>query len=103
MSLVEGIGRLADTEWSNLRQLVESLDQIFFLVAHDMSRVYYVSPSYERITGYSCDTLYEDPRAWIKLIDNEDRDFVSKRVADRLEGVIQGRTELEYRIRTASG
>ena len=33
MSLVEGIGRLADTEWANLRQLVESLDQIFFLVA----------------------------------------------------------------------
>jgi PAS domain S-box-containing protein len=103
MSLVDGIGRLADTEWANLRQLVESLDQIFFLVAHDMSRVYYVSPSYERITGYSCDTLYEDPRAWIKLIDNEDRPFVSKRVADRLEGVTQGRTELEYRIRTASG
>jgi PAS domain S-box-containing protein len=103
MSLVEGIGRLADTEWANLRQLVESLDQIFFLVAHDMSRVYYVSPSYERITGYSCDTLYEDPRAWTKLIDNEDRAFVLKRVADRLEGVTQGRTELEYRIRTASG
>ncbi len=103
MSLVEGIGRLADTELAHLRQLVESLDQIFFLVASDMSRVFYVSPAYERITGYSCETLYEDPRAWTKLIDNEDRAFVLKRVADRLEGVVEGRTELEYRIHTASG
>jgi PAS domain S-box-containing protein len=103
MSLAAGIGRLADTEWAHLRQLVESLDQIFFLVASDMSRVYYISPAYERITGYSCETLYEDPRAWTKLIDNEDRAFVLKRVADRLEGVVQGRTELEYRIHTASG
>ncbi len=103
MSLAEGLGRLADTEWAHLRQLVESLDQIFFLVASDMSRVYYVSPAYERITGYSCETLYENPRAWTKLIDNDDRAFVLKRVADRLEGVVQGRTELEYRIHTASG
>ena len=68
-----------------------------------MSRVYYVSPAYERITGYSCETLYENPRAWTKLIDNDDRAFVLKRVADRLEGDIQGRTELEYRIHTAAG
>lgn len=103
MSLAEGVGRLAESELMHLRQLVETLDQIFFLVAGDMSRVFYVSPAYERITGFSCESLYQNPRDWIALVHDEDRAFVSETLAKRLAGDVQGRSEMEYRIRTASG
>ncbi|HUE15295.1 MAG TPA: PAS domain S-box protein [Planctomycetaceae bacterium] len=103
MSLAESIGRLAGSELVELRQLVESLDQIVFLVAGDLSRVYYVSPAYERITGYSCDSLYQNPRAWTELVFDVDRPFVLERLAQRLSGETQGRSEMEYRIRTADG
>jgi len=103
MSLAEDLGRLADSEMVDLRQLVESLDQIVFLVAADMSRVFYVSPAYERITGYSCESLYQNPRAWTELIFESDRAFVIERLAQRLSGELQGRSEMEYRIRAADG
>jgi PAS domain S-box-containing protein len=103
MSLVENIGRLAESELVQLRQLVESLDRIFFLVAGDMSRVFYVSPAYERVTGYSCESLYQNPRGWTKLIYEEDRKYVLETLAKRLEGDVQGRSEMEYRIKTAGG
>jgi PAS domain S-box-containing protein len=104
MSLVEGVSRLAESELGHFRQLVESLDQIFFLVASDMSRVYYVSPAYERITGYSCESLYQNPRGWTRLIYEEDKSYVFGTLAKRLDGVDgSGRTELEYRIKRADG
>lgn len=104
MSLVEGVSQLADSELIHLRQLVESLDQIFFLVASDMSRVYYVSPAYERITGYTCESLYQNPRGWTRLIYEEDKSYVLGTHAKRLDGVdVAGRTELEYRIKRADG
>ena len=103
MSLAEDIGRSAGFELAHVRELVESLDQIVFLVAGDLSRVFYVSPAYERITGYSCERLYENPRAWTELIHEEDRASVLRKVTQRLSGEIQGRSEMEYRIRTAGG
>src|SRR5580658_2393739 len=104
MSLVEGVSRLAESELMHFRQLVESLDQIFFLVAGDMSRVYYVSPAYERITGYSCESLYQNPRGWTRLIYEEDKSYVFATLAKRLDGVEGApRTELEYRIKRADG
>ena len=54
--------------------LVESLDQILFLVSADWSRVYYVSPAYERVTGYSCESLFErSRRRGRELVHPEDR------------------------------
>jgi PAS domain S-box-containing protein len=104
MSLVEGVSQLADSELVHLRQLVESLDQIFFLVANDMSRVYYVSPAYERIIGYTCESLYQNPRGWTRLIYEEDKSYVLGTLAKRLDGGDPtGRTELEYRIKRADG
>jgi PAS domain S-box-containing protein len=103
MPLAERVGRLAGSELVHLRQLVESLDQIFFLVAGDMSRIYYVSPAYERITGYTCESLCQNPRDWTKLIDSADRAGVLEKLAKRLEGDVRGRAEMEYRIRTSSG
>jgi len=101
MSLVEDLGRKAGVDMTRLRQAVESLDEIFFLVAPDFSSVLYANHAYERITGYSCESLIQNPRAWTKTFYDEDRAGVLQMISKRLSGEIQGRSELEYRIQRA--
>jgi PAS domain S-box-containing protein len=90
-------------ELVHFHELAESLDQILILVAADLSRVLYISPAYERVTGFPCESLYENPRAWMEVVFEEDQPLVFETVARRHSGELQGRSELEYRIRTASG
>ena len=95
--------RLGDNDLSGMRDLVESLEQILFLVSADWRRAYYVSPAFERVTGYSRESLSMEFRGWIELIHPEDREIVRKTVGGRASGLIRGRVEMEYRIVTASG
>ncbi len=90
-------------EQSTIHDLVESLEQILFLISADWNRAYYVSPAFERVTGYSRDTLSNDLRAWTRLVHPDDRDIVRETVGDRASGRIRGRVEMEYRIITAGG
>lgn len=103
MSLVDEVDRSLGAELARLREVVESLDHILFLVSADMDRVFYVSPAYERVTGYSCISLYKNSRAWMETVHEEDRAAVLGMVTKRLSGELQGRSQMEYRIRTASG
>jgi PAS domain S-box-containing protein len=90
-------------ELARFHELAESLDQSLVLVAADLSHVFYASPAYERMTGVSCASLYDSPRAWAEPIYEEDRPRVLELVAKRVSGELQGKSEMEYRIRTASG
>jgi PAS domain S-box-containing protein len=86
-----------------MRDLVESLEQILFLISADWNRAFYVSPAFERVTGYSRRTLATNLRGWTQLVHPEDREIVRETVIDRATGRIRGRVEMEYRIVTASG
>jgi PAS domain S-box-containing protein len=88
---------------TGIRDLVDSLEQILFLIAADWSRAFYVSPAFERVTGFSRESLFNDLRGWTELVHPEDRDIVRETVGDRASGRIRGRVEMEYRIVTASG
>ncbi len=88
---------------SGIRDLVESLEQVLFLISADWSHAFYVSPAYERVTGYSRESLFTDLRGWTQLVHPEDREIVRETVGDRASGRIHGRVEMEYRIITASG
>src|ERR1700723_1537230 len=55
-------------ELSTIHELVESLEQVLFLISADWTRAYYVSPAFERVTGFSRDTLADDARAWTHLV-----------------------------------
>ena len=103
MSPAHKLGPSKRVQLARFQELAESLDQSLVLVAADLSQVFYVSPAYERMTGFSCDGLYESPRAWMEPIYKEDRRVVLEIIAKRRSGELQGRSELEYRIRTASG
>ena len=79
------VQRLHDQKWTTetldegkelLRQITENIQEVFFVVDHKNYRVLYVSPSYEKIWGQTCESLLKDPTAWIEAIIPEDRDAV---------------------------
>jgi PAS domain S-box-containing protein len=45
-------------------ELVEAIDAIFWMLEPGTLRTLYVSPAYERITGLSCASAYEQPPSW---------------------------------------
>lgn len=59
----------------------------------------YVSPGFEKIWGYPCQSLYDNPLVWLDAILPEDRERVRQFA---YEGDI-GSYDVEYRIRAADG
>lgn len=103
MSLTRELESPSRFDLLRLHRAVESMDQIVFLLAPDLSRVLYVNAAYERITGYSCESLQRDQCAWTDSIHADDRAQVVEAVNNRRSGEIQGRSQLEYRIRRSDG
>ena len=58
------------------RDLTENIDVMFWASSPDQSRVLYVSPAYETITGRTCEEVYEDGRAWLQTIHPDDVEFM---------------------------
>lgn len=78
-----------------LRQLVEHLEEVFWIASADGSQVFYVSPAYERVRGHPCQRIYEHPTDWIEAIHPEDR----SRLQDIHAKIITtGECNEEYRI-----
>jgi PAS domain S-box-containing protein len=92
-----------ESDFAGMRDLVESLEQVLFLLSADWNRAFYVSPAFERVTGYSRRSLASNLRGWTQLVHPEDREIVRETVGGRASGLIRGRVEMEYRIVTASG
>ena len=82
------------------RQLTESLDDVFWLTDWTQRRVMYVSPSYERVYGLTCESLYSDARSWSGPIHPDDLERVK---AAFYTGAEQGEYDVEYRILRPDG
>lgn len=85
-----------------LVKLSESIDQVFWFTELDPVRVIYVNPAFERMWGLSADELYRDPRLWLSLIHEEDR----QPTADAFDDFVSGRARtyrVEYRLRHLDG
>ena len=82
------------------RELAENLPEMLFVLSLDPVRMTYMSPAYERITGTSRQAVYDDAAAWIKLVLEQDQEYVNMNFAHALRG---NRVDLEYRIATADG
>jgi len=55
------------------RQFAESARDVFWLVDVPEGRVAYVNPAFEAVWGQSCQSRYDDPRAWAEAIHPDDR------------------------------
>lgn len=67
-----GERKLKESE-ERFRQLAENIDGVFWLTNADGSRLFYLSPAYERIWGRSLQSTYTSPYSWLEAIHPEDR------------------------------
>jgi PAS domain S-box-containing protein len=78
------------------QQLVENINDVFWIRSRDMAEVLYISPAFETIWGRPVEALYSEPERWIEYIYPEDRERVQT-AFQRLMGDATA-LDIEYRI-----
>ena len=91
--------RALEKSEERFRILAETIEDVFWMRTPGFEKVLYVSPAYEKIWGRKCETLYNDPRSFIKSIHPADRD----RVEAALKQHAEGEWHEEYRIESEDG
>ncbi len=76
------------------RELAENISEVFWITDPHHHEMLYVSPSYERVWGRTCESLYQFPDNWQESIHPEDRE----RVLLANTGVIREQYDEIYRI-----
>lgn len=77
------------------RQLAENIQDVFWLMDVASQEIIYVSPTYQTIWKRSCQTVYENPLAWLEAIHPDDRERVN---AAYLDMVKTAEYDQKYRI-----
>ncbi|HET9914906.1 MAG TPA: PAS domain S-box protein, partial [Anaerolineales bacterium] len=70
-----------------LRQITSSLRETIWLRDVQTRQVLYVNPAFEQLTGWSCESFYENPDIVINAIHPDDKEWVIQALAQRFEGV----------------
>ena len=81
-----------------MRQMAESVSQMFFLADLFEHRFLYVSPAAEAVLGCRPADLLADPAVWRQSIHPDDRERVAQVVQQGMRG---GRYDMQFRIATA--
>jgi two-component system cell cycle sensor histidine kinase/response regulator CckA len=84
----EVMGRGESVE--QFRELMEHLQQVFWIKNAKTKGVLYVSPAYEKIWGRTCESLYEDFQTLEDSIHPEDR--------ERIAGAMDGDRDVKSRV-----
>src|SRR5882724_2425205 len=87
----------------SLRRLADAIPEVFWIVALDPERVLYVSPSFERMWGFTAEALYREPRLWTEAIHPEDRPRVTQRFSRWIAGEDVNYHDVEFRILQPGG
>lgn len=75
--------------------LAENIEEVFWVASPDKSRMFYVSPAYERIWGRTCQSLYDAPASFADSVHPDDRAALQAALAAQARGE---RADVEYRI-----
>jgi PAS domain S-box-containing protein len=107
-------GALRQSE-ERFREMAAHINEVFWIMLPDRSRMLYVSPAYESISGRSCARLYAQPGTWFEAIHADDRERVAAagleqgggydetyRIA-RPDGTVRWLHDCAVPVRTASG
>ena len=81
------------------RQIAENIREVFWMADSDLTKMIYVSPTYEEIWGRKTVELYNNPKSWMDAIHPEDRERVEENLP--LRGM--GGFAVEYRIISPDG
>ncbi len=76
------------------RQVTETMEEAFWVLAPDRSATLYLSPAYERIWGRTCASAYADIMSFLEGVHPDDR----ARVRAALPKQIEGTYHEEYRV-----
>jgi PAS domain S-box-containing protein len=91
--------KAAEMAWrqseERFRQVMEAINEVFWMTDLDKQRMLYISPAYERIWGRPADELYRAGTAWLESIHPEDRERVREAAETRQAS---GTYEETYRI-----
>lgn len=96
--------RLAELEKAPyfFRIFAEKIQQsVFWARDPNCEKQIYISPSYEKIWGNSCESLYEDPSSWIQTLVEEDQELYSAKM--RLQLLEKNGTNVKYEDRYRIG
>ncbi len=84
---------LRDSE-ERFRQLAHNIQEVFWLIDAETSKLLYVSPAYETVWGRPCQSLYDNTLSFLESVHPDDR----PRVAAAMEHQADGSFDEEYRI-----
>lgn len=82
------------------RQLADNIDEVFWITSPGRFEVLYVSPSFAKVWGRSCESLSAEPKSWLDVIVPDDRAAVADWLLATQDGA--GRA-VEYRIQKPDG
>ncbi|WP_017296573.1 PAS domain S-box protein [Nodosilinea nodulosa] len=85
---------------TRFQEIAQTLNQVPYVISLPSGEYLYISPAYERLWGYSCESLYQDSKSWLNRIYPDDLDYVSEAFNQLLTGQ---KKRLEYRIFAANG
>lgn len=81
------------------RLLVENIEYVFWMSSPGIKEMLYISPSYEKIWGRSCDSLYSNPTSFTESIHPDDKN----RIIEAIKQHAKGKWNHEYRIVLPNG
>lgn len=73
---LSGAPQLGPRNCQHFCEMLESLDEVFWVTSMDWTQVFYVSPAFEKVWGIPRTAVRENPLAWFEAIHPEDRDGV---------------------------
>lgn len=85
---------------TKLDLLANNIDQVFWVKDPFQQTFSYVSSSYEKLWGQSCESLYSDPTSWMRAIVPEDRHIGEEIIEKQKKG--EG-GDVEFRIMGSDG
>ncbi|MBN1764714.1 MAG: PAS domain S-box protein [Sedimentisphaerales bacterium] len=88
---------------NHFREIAENIQEVFWICSPDWEKIFYISPAYEKIWGFSCESLYKNGRSWLEAVVEEDRDRLKKDLARKVAGDLSEVDFPKYRIRCPNG
>ncbi|QJB25997.1 PAS domain S-box protein [Limnospira fusiformis SAG 85.79] len=81
-------------------QVVNHIQDVFWLTSPRGDKLFYISPAYEKIWGRSCQSVYDDPGSWLEAVHPDDLQSVIVNFSDQ---EYAQSSFIEYRIFRPNG
>ncbi|UBF30011.1 PAS domain S-box protein (plasmid) [Kovacikia minuta CCNUW1] len=85
---------------ARFQEIAQTLNQVSYVISVTTGQYLYISPAYEKMWGFSCESLYQDPKSWLDRIYPEDLDYVLWGLSQLFSG---NQKRLQYRIISSKG